>query len=262
MTEQEAIDKLVDWANSQIGTHEGADNWNKYADSFDTTRLYGWNVQNAPWCDVFVDAGFITLFGFEVGSAMTYQYAGCNGAACRYSAEYYQEHGAFYQEPQRGDQVFFYSGAIIGHTGIVTQVGMDAITTVEGNSSDAVTRRSYTIGSPQIAGYGRPNWSLAGRDIIVPTIPAPTPPTEPQRPRFSYHGYKYTVKVNLLKNGDFGALVSNLQTLLSAQGFDCQIDGQFSDETEEAVERFQSQHHLTVDGEVGGQTWQALLYGG
>ena len=263
MTEQEAIDKLVEWANAQIGTVEGPDNWTKYADSSDMTKLYGWNVQCQPWCDVFVDAGFISCFGFEIGSAMTYQYAGCNGAACRYSAEYYQQHGAFFQEPLRGDQVFFFSGSIIGHTGIVTNVGMGAITTVEGNSSDAVTRRTYSIDAACIAGYGRPNWALAGRDIVVPTIPQQKPqeaPTAPQKPLFLYHDYKYTVKLNLLKVGDYGPLVRNLQALLSAQGYDCKADGEFTDETEEAVERFQSQNHLTVDGEVGGQTWTKLLY--
>ena len=214
-------------------------------------------------CDVFVDAGFISCFGFEIGSAMTYQYAGCNGAACRYSAEYYQQHGAFFQEPQRGDQVFFFSGSIIGHTGIVTNVGIGAITTVEGNSSDAVTRRTYSIDAACIAGYGRPNWTLAGRDIVVPTIPQQKPqeaPTEPQKPLFLYHDYKYKVNINLLKVGDYGPLVRNLQALLSAHGYDCKQDGEFTDETEEAVERFQSQNHLTVDGEVGGQTWTKLLY--
>ena len=266
VTEDEAIKKLIAWVNQQIGTHEGPDNWNKYADSPDMTKLYGWNVQNQPWCDVFVDAAFISCFGFDAGSAMTYQYAGCNGAACRYSAEYYQKHGAWYKEPQVGDQVFFYSGASIGHTGVVTQVGMGAITTVEGNSSDAVTRRSYTIGSPAIAGYGRPNWSLAGRDIIVPTTPvdedSPDEPVEPLRPSFLYHKHTYKVALNLLKLGDYGPLVMAVQAVLNAHGFDCKVDGEFGSETEEAVERFQSQNRLTVDGEVGGQTYQKLFYYG
>lgn len=260
MTIDEAKDKLIEWANHQIGTHEGANNYNRYAAVNGMTQLYGWNVQNQPWCDIFVDAGFIECFGYEVGSAMTYQYAGCNGAACKYSADYYKARGAWYQTPERGDQVFFLVGGIIGHTGIVTQVGMGAITTVEGNSSDMVARRTYTIGSPAIAGYGRPNWALAGRDIIVPTTPTqPDPEPEPPKPTHLYHAHVYKVPLNLLKLGDYGPLVKNVQTLLKAHGYDCPDDGEFSKETQTAVERFQEKHDLVVDGEVGGQTYEALL---
>ena len=262
MTQDEAVQILVDWANKQVGTLEGPDNWNTYADSSDMTRLYGWNVQNQPWCDVFVDAGFIANFGFEVGSAMTYQYAGCAGASCQQSAEYYKKAKAWYDKPQRGDQVFFIVGGGINHTGIVTGVSDVGITTVEGNSSDMVARRSYSIGSPQIAGYGRPNWSLAGRDIIVPvqtTAPGEQTTTAP-KPEFCYHSYKYNVKLPLVVEGDYGPLVKNVQVLLNSHGCDCgEADGIFGNRTKIAVMVFQRKHKLSVDGEVGGQTYSALL---
>ena len=66
MTIQEAKEKLVTWANAQIGTREGSGNYNRYAAIAESMRMYGWNVQNQPWCDVFVDAGFVAprrLFG-------------------------------------------------------------------------------------------------------------------------------------------------------------------------------------------------------
>ena len=268
MTENEAIQKIVDWANKQIGTREGADNWNAYADSKDMTKLYGWNVQNQPWCDVFVDAGFIINFGFEVGSAMTYQYAGCSGAACQASADYYKKANAWYNKPQLGDQIFFIVGGGINHTGIVTNVSDTGITTVEGNSSDMVARRSYTIGSPQIAGYGRPNWSLAGRDIIVTpqepekadTDKEPEKPQEKPKKEFSYHSYQYSVKLPYITEGDYGPLVKNVQILLNAHGCDCgEADGQFGNHTKIATMVFQRKYGLVVDGEVGGQTYRALL---
>ena len=263
MTEQEAIQIIVDWANKQIGTLEGPNNWNKYADSADMTKLYGWNVQNQPWCDVFVDAGFIINFGFEVGSAMTYQYAGCSGAACQASADYYKKANAWYNKPQLGDQVFFLSGGSIGHTGIVVNVSNSGITTVEGNSSDMVARRSYTLGSPQIAGYGRPNWSIAGRDIILPETPAKEPEKQEKPTPIvteNYHSYQYSVKLPLLKEGDYGPLVKNIQTLLNAHGCDCgEADGQFGNHTKIAVMVFQHKYGLTADGEIGGQTYKALF---
>lgn len=91
MTEQEAKNRLIAWAEAQIGTREGANNWNRYAKGME--KLYGWDVQNQPWCDVFVDAGFVECFGLELGMAMTYQFPGCAGAACRYSAQYYKNAG-------------------------------------------------------------------------------------------------------------------------------------------------------------------------
>lgn len=261
MTEIEAKQKIVDWANKQIGTLEGANNWNQYAASADLTKLYGWNVQNQPWCDVFVDAGFIENFGYEVGSAMTYQYAGCNGAACRYSADYYKKANAWHTTPELGDQVFFLVNGGINHTGIVTYVGEGSVVTVEGNSSDMVARRSYAIGSPQIAGYGRPNWSLAGRDIIVHTTPVEKSVEEkPKTPTTKYGSYTYSVKLPLIREGDFGPLVSNVQTLLNAHGFDCgTVDGQFGNHTKIAVMSFQRKNGLGVDGEVGGLTYKKLF---
>ena len=44
MTEQEAKNRLIAWAEAQIGTREGANNWNRYAKGME--KLYGWDVQN------------------------------------------------------------------------------------------------------------------------------------------------------------------------------------------------------------------------
>ena len=245
MTEEQAKQKLIAWAEAQIGTKEGPNNWNKYAASGDMTKLYGWNVQNQPWCDVFVDAGFIECFGYEIGSAMTYQFAGCAGAACSSSASYYKQRGAWYQTPELGDQVFFLVGGGINHTGIVTYVGDGSIVTVEGNSSDMVARRNYAIGSTQIAGYGRPNWSLAGRDIVVP-------PTKEET----------DVVLPTLQKGSTGMTVKAAQLILIGRGHRCGIwgaDGDFGSATESAVKAFQKAQSIKQDGVIGSETWRHLL---
>lgn len=260
MTADEAKEKLVAWANAQIGTREGADNWNKYAEDKDLKKLYGWNVQNQPWCDVFVDAGFIELFGYELGSAMTYQYAGCSGAACAQSAAYYKAHGAFFSEPQLGDQIFFMVGNGINHTGIVTNVGDGVITTVEGNSSDMVARRSYTVGSPQIAGYGRPNWKLVEGKDIEPE-PMPIPPAEPDEEK-DQKVTVITLRLKELKTGDNGKQVQLAQIMLEANGCTCGwygCDGDFGPATAQAVKNYQRTNGLTVDGIIGTQTWESLF---
>ena len=57
MTITEAKNKLVAWCLAQVGYAEGGNNWNKYAPKW--TAAGGWNAQNQPWCDIFVDCGFI-----------------------------------------------------------------------------------------------------------------------------------------------------------------------------------------------------------
>ena len=90
MTIQEAKEKLVTWANAQIGTRESNNNYNRYAAIAESMRMYGWNVQNQPWCDIFVDAGFVECFGLEGAAKLTYQPLGGFSAACRYSAQFYK----------------------------------------------------------------------------------------------------------------------------------------------------------------------------
>lgn len=70
----------------------------------------------------------------------------------------------------------------------------------------------------------------------------------------------------LLKKGDQGAEVKEIQTLLMEKGFltDEEINGVFDNETTRAVRMFQSQNldqngqPLTVDGKVGELTWWSL----
>lgn len=66
----------------------------------------------------------------------------------------------------------------------------------------------------------------------------------------------------LLKNGDKGAAVKELQKLLKNKGFYTgSIDGDFGPKTEAAVKKFQQSKGLTVDGVVGKRTYRHLLEG-
>ena len=259
MTIDEAKKRLVSWCNSQVGYHEGANNSNKYADIDGIKRLYGWWPQNQPWCDVFVDAAFISCFGYDLASAMTFQYTGSGSAACATSARLYKQHGAWFSSPNVGDQVFFVVNGGINHTGIVTSVGMGAITCVEGNSGDMVSRNSYPINSPRIAGFGRPRWDLV-QSVTPPaqTAQPEEPEPEPEKPEFLYHPYHYLVKINLLKLGDYGPQVKNMQLMLKDAGYDCTTEGEFDDATYTAVAAFQRDHGLEDDGEFGGKTFTEL----
>lgn len=215
---------------------------------------------------MFVDAAFVINFGFDAASAMTYQYAGKGSALCSASANLYKSNNAWKTTPEVGDQVFFYVNGKIDHTGLVVEVADGTVTTVEGNSgnsSDMVAKRTYTIGSPRIAGYGRPKWSVLeklGNDTTGDTTaPVKEEPKPAEKPKSKYHNYQYQVKINLLKKGDYGPQVLNMQAGLKARGYDVgDLDGKFGSRTATALKKFQKSHGLTADGEFGGQSFNTL----
>lgn len=62
----------------------------------------------------------------------------------------------------------------------------------------------------------------------------------------------------ILQQGDYGAAVYELQTLLNAKGAKLVTDGDFGPATTAAVIKFQQQNGLVADGIVGPKTWAAL----
>lgn len=76
--------------------------------------------------------------------------------------------------------------------------------------------------------------------------------------------YYYSVKLPLLKYGSVGGYVRTAQLLLIAAGISCGpdgADGEYGANTVAAVTKFQQIHNLLDDGEIGGDTWAALLKG-
>lgn len=262
MTLQEAVNKLLDTARAEMDYHEGYNNYIKYAQGSWDNQFYGWELQNQPWCDVFVDWCFCQTFGLQTGAAMTYQTVGSGSALCSTSASYYEKNNAFYNYPQPGDQVFFFSGGTINHTGLVESViGVGAnwtsFTTIEGNSSDKVARRTYNRGNNKVAGFGRPNWSLVAQGGTIQSIPVQQVTTTQKAPQ-KYQPHTYDIKINLLKKGDYGPQVNSMQSLLNAKGFKCKVDGKFGDDTFKALKDFQTKANIEADGEFGQQAFSAL----
>jgi N-acetylmuramoyl-L-alanine amidase len=66
----------------------------------------------------------------------------------------------------------------------------------------------------------------------------------------------------LLRCGDSGDAVRELQERLSATGIPCVVDGHFGPQTEVSVRAFQEARRLRVDGLCGAQTWGALVEAG
>lgn len=259
MTKIEAKQKLINWLNSQVGYHEALDGNNKYgADGDWDLKLYGFDASNVAWCDVFSDYAFIHVFGYDVGTKMTFQYPK-GYALCRWSAEAYQNNGHWFMEPEEGDQIFFYYGGEINHTGIVVAVNGDNITCVEGNYSDSVSRTYYNWRiSSQIAGYGRPNWSIVTEapEEVEPEAPEEKPVIESTQRAYLH-----------LQNGDGmnspSAGVKAWQNLLLCWGFSLApygADGEFGSTTQNATIQFQQKVGLTPNGIVDEDSWKQAIY--
>lgn len=169
MTEDQVIKKLISTASAEIGYMEkasnknlddktanaGKGNYTKYAR--DLVKLIGSPyAQGVAWCDMFVDWCFVQTFGKDNAKKML----GGWSAYTPTSADLYKKAKRFYQSPAIGDQIFFKNSERINHTGIVVNVTSANVITIEGNSSNKVQSRSYSLKDKSIAGYGRPNWSV------------------------------------------------------------------------------------------------------
>lgn len=234
-------DLIVNLAKSQIGYTEQKNNITKYSKDFDTKwpNFYNTKKQGAQWCDILVDWLFCTLWGPTEAMKMLYQPAKSCGAGCKYSAQYYKNHNAYDKNPKVGDQIFFGRLGSESHTGIVIAVNDYSVTTVEGNSGNAVKQHTYNKTDSNIAGYGHPKYET--EPINAGTTYPGTWPTLPKR------GY--------FQRGDKGINVVRLQQFL--QWYDPTYlpkfgaDGDFGSETKCAVISFQARESLTQDGLFG-----------
>lgn len=252
-----AVNKLIQVAKGEVGTAEGANNYNKYSQWFNDnySGFYGWNVQEQPWCDIFADYCYLYTFGYEIGRSMTYQRNG-GSALCRTSASYYSKNNSlFTKNPQAGDQVFFPdSSGIYNHTGIVVKVDSNYFYTVEGNSSDKVSERRYRLNGNY--GFGRPNWSLVSDSISKPVTPPNITKPKKETEQLAF----VSVSLPVLKQGMTNEYVRAAQELLNFHGYNCgKADGIFGNGTKTQVEKIQTAHNLSSDGIIGANTWPVII---
>ena len=255
----------------------GSGNWTKYARDLAAAGYYNGSKNGYAWCECFVDWCFFKAFGPD-GQRIQCQ-TGDLGAACIYSMQYYRQQGRCDQNPRAGDQVFFYAGGTVGHTGIVVEVSDGSITVVEGNSSDRVQKLSYPRSSGSIAGYGHPKYDqFSASEKEIPAKPSEADLSErggtAEGASFADASGKrddselVTTRLPLLKRGSTGTAVESAQALLIHRGYNCggrriigreTPDGEFGPATEKSVKSYQSLKKLTADGVIGAETWKALL---
>ena len=166
--------RVIDTARSQVGYVASWGKHSKYAQELDAMGdIYNGPKDGYNWCDVFADWCYITTFGKETAMRMINQPYFGGGAGCWLSAGFYRANNQWSSEPSLGAQIFFGEVDDEYHTGIVVGYDDNYVYTIEGNTgyslgydSGAVLENSYYRWSDSIAGYGIPDWTVVGGDII------------------------------------------------------------------------------------------------
>ena len=266
--------KLIEIAKAEIGYHEkasssnldsktansGNKNFTKYGRDLFNAGFFNGNKNGFDWCAQFPTWCVWKLTGKDKAKA---EYILCVGgdlsAGCGFALKYYKAAGRFDGNPKVGDQIFFKftnDSSTADHTGIVVGLTAATIRTVEGNSGNKVSLRTYSRSYYAIIGYGQPRYETDA----TTKAPTKTPTKEEVK----------TVKIEMpvLKKGSKGRAVLTLQRLLRALRYVntdgkalIVADGSFGNNTEAAVKRYQKNAAIGVDGIVGVKTWNKLLKG-
>lgn len=155
---------IVDVALSQEGTRENGTNNVKY-----NTWYYGHAVSGSkyPWCAVFVSwcadqAGCLSAIGGKTAAVSTLH-------SYFVGAGRFQPKGNGYK-PQAGD-IMIQKSAGASHTGIVVSSDSSKFYTIEGNTSDMVAQRSYSLNDAKLTGFGVPSYNSNPMTGSTPTFP-------------------------------------------------------------------------------------------
>ncbi len=177
------VDKVISMAMREVGYIEkksnanldsktlnaGSKNYTKYARDLDKiSGFYNGKKQGFAWCAVFVDWCLVKALGVDrARQLLCYPKNSC-GAGCSESIRYYKNAKRFVtSSPRKGDQIFFKQG----HTGLVYDVDNSKVYTIEGNTTKSawvvanggeVCKKSYSLKSSSIVGYGRPDYKDDG----------------------------------------------------------------------------------------------------
>ena len=115
-----------------------------------------------PWCAIFVSAVAIKSGTTSIIVRGSYCPSVINAYKNSKTKSYKYGAGSSYV-PKAGDVIFFdwNRNGVPDHTGLVASVSGKTIKTIEGNYSDAVGYRTFSVGYKYVQGYGLPNYDDA-----------------------------------------------------------------------------------------------------
>lgn len=157
-------DKLVDLGESMenpedFTKNQGNKNYTIFAK--DLYKAIKEDYQAQPWCDTFIDIGFIKVFGIEQAK----KYLGGFSSYTPYSADFFKRSGRYSKNPTLGAIVFFKNTKRIHHTGFVYAIDNvnKEFLTIEGNTNKTdgvvanggmVCIKRYSFNNKNIDGFG------------------------------------------------------------------------------------------------------------
>ena len=115
-----------------------------------------------PWCAIFVSAVAIKSGTTSIIVRGSYCPSVINVYKNSKVSNYKYGAGSSYV-PKAGDVIFFdwNRNGVPDHTGLVASVSGKTVKTIEGNYSDAVGYRTFSVGYKYVQGYGLPNYDDA-----------------------------------------------------------------------------------------------------
>lgn len=198
---------ILSIAKKYIGTTESNGGHKKIIDAYNDHKplAFGYAVKyNDDWCDTFVskvaiEAGAVGLIGTECGVERHIQI--------------FKKLGIWIEDgtitPKPGDVITFNWGdttqsndGFADHIGFVESVNGITITTIEGNYSNSVKRRTLTVGAGTIRGYARPKYASATSTSTTPTNTTKSIDTLVAETKAGIHGNGDARKKSLGSNYD------------------------------------------------------------
>ena len=143
-------DGIVEIAIGELGNAEPSGD-DKYIEYYNEVTDAGFALTVA-WCAIFVT---YCARHAEIPTTSI-----PNFASCHLGVEWFKKANAWKDRdgytPQKGDIIFFLweGDSISHHVGIVEKIVDNNVHTIEGNKSDSVARRTYSMSDPEILGYG------------------------------------------------------------------------------------------------------------
>lgn len=147
---------VLNHAKSYVGTKEGTKKYTDFIDTYNAVKPIpvGYRVKYTDnWC-----AAFVTHIA-DISNASAYVGRECG---VQRFISIFKQKGSWLGKatPQPGDIVVFdwQVNGWADHIGFVESVTPTHLTTIEGNTSKSVGRRTYTLKDARIVGYARPKY--------------------------------------------------------------------------------------------------------
>ncbi|UTY39369.1 CHAP domain-containing protein [Allocoprobacillus halotolerans] len=154
--------QIINQAKSWIGCKESNGSHKKIIDVYNSQKSLarGYKAKYTDsWCAIFVSACAVKCGATDIIPTE---------CSCGNMIELMKKKGIWIEDdnitPKAGDIIMYDWDKKDGwpeHVGIVEKVSGKTITVIEGNKSDAVGRRTITVGNASIRGYGRPKYKAS-----------------------------------------------------------------------------------------------------